>query len=129
LIGIHHGYERIGVKVERQITLRKLSGILEIVDRLSGEGDHDVVIPIHLAPGVEYRLQEASVCLHSMGQSFDVSWEGANWQLAAEPSTVSPSYGVRLPTHRLAWRRIGSLPADLKVTIVPATKAQRSCDR
>lgn len=129
LIGIHHGYERIGVKVERQITLRKLSGTLEIVDRLSGEGDHDVVIPIHLAPGVEYRLQEASVCLHSMGQSFDVSWEGANWQLAAEPSTVSPSYGVRLPTHRLAWRRIGSLPADLKVTIVPATKAQRSCDR
>lgn len=127
--GIHHGYERIGVSVERQITLQKSSGILEIVDRVSGEGNHDVVVPLHLAPGVACALQEGGVRLSSVGQNFDVFWQGAGWRLAVEPSTVSPSYGVAVSSHRLVWHRTGALLADLKVTIAPAVEAERSCDR
>lgn len=127
--GIHHGYERIGVNIEREIVFRKTSGVLEVTDRVMGEGPHDVTIPLHLAPGVLCERQGSRVRLSSAGFAFEVTGEGAGWQLSVEPVTISPSYGVALPSHRLEWRRTGALPADLKVKITPIVEVDQSCDR
>lgn len=128
-VGTHHGYERLGVSVEREIVLDKRSDALTIMDRITGEGQHDVTIPLHLAPGVLCKRSGESVRLFSAGLAFDVTGAGEGWQLAVEPTTISPSYGVVLPSHRLLWNRIGALPADLTVTITPAIEADRSCDQ
>lgn len=120
--GLHHGYERIGVGVKRSISLDKGSNTLEIVDVIEGAGHHDVAIPIHLAPGIsiEHRGREIKLC--SAGTTFDVTYEGKDWLLVIEPCSVSPSYGVAVPSHRLIWKRAGSLPSELKVTITPIVK-------
>jgi Heparinase II/III-like protein len=116
-VGTHRGYQRLGVSVGRQIRLVKESGILEIIDAIDGQGSHDVTIPFHLAPGVSAERRGAELRLHSAGRVFGVVGQGDGWTLAIEPSTVSPSYGVVQPSHRLVWKRSGPLPARLRVVI------------
>jgi hypothetical protein len=128
-VGMHHGYERLGVNVEREIVLDKSSDTLTIADRITGRGQHDVTIPFHLASGVSCEEFGCGVRLYSRGRAFDVTAAGSGWQLTIEPTTISPSYGVALPSQRLLWRRSGALPAGLELTVVPAGKADPSCGR
>lgn len=127
--GMHHGYERLGVNVEREIVLDKCSDTLTIADRIAGQGRHDVTIPLHLAPGVSCERFGERVRLYSAGLAFDVTGEGSEWQLTIEPTTISPSYGVAVPSRRLLWRHTGALPAELTVTMTPAVEADPSCGR
>ncbi|MDE2376698.1 alginate lyase family protein [Bradyrhizobium sp.] len=117
--GRHHGYRRLGVDVARTISLDKASGRLEIADVIDGQGEHDVVVPLHLAPGVMVDRSGAEIRLCSAGRAFLLGASGDGWDLEIEPTTVSPSYGVVVPSVRLAWRRLGALPARLTVTIEP----------
>jgi hypothetical protein len=121
-VGMHHGYERIGVGVERRIRLDKRSHALEIDDLVTGSGHHDVTVPLHLSPDVSVRQTGAEIMLQSNGAAFRVIGQGDDWTLAVEPCTISPSYGVAVPSHRLIWKRSGSLPARLRVTIEPVAK-------
>lgn len=124
-VGLHHGYQRLGVSVRRQIRLEKASDVLEIVDTIDGQADHELTVPLHLAPGVLAELQGAVVRLSSAGRTFEVTGQGEGWTLAIEPCTVSPSYGVLKPSSRLIWRRSGALPARLAVTIGPKAGIER----
>jgi uncharacterized heparinase superfamily protein len=119
LIGRHQGYRRLGVDVARQIRLEKQSGRLEIVDTIEGQGEHEVVIPLHLAPDVVVDSGGDRLRLHSAGRTFSVVAAGDGWHRSVEPTTISPSYGVLDTSHRLAWTRRGALPATLTVTIMP----------
>jgi uncharacterized heparinase superfamily protein len=118
--GRHQGYRRLGVEVARQITLDKRSGRLEIVDKIEGPGTHEVVVPLHLAPEVVIDRSGTRICLRSGGRAFLVSASGDGWTFAIEPTTISPSYGVIVPSHRLVWARRGTLPARLRLVIEPA---------
>lgn len=120
-VGKHHGYRRLGIDVERQIRLEKGTGILEFIDTIGGQGPHEVTVPLHLAPGVSVQRLGTEVALQSAGRHFRVTAEGEGWALAIEPVTISPSYGVVQPSHRLVWKRAGLLPARLRVAIRPAT--------
>src|SRR5205807_10268292 len=53
--GSHTGYWRLGrpVTPRRTIVLDKVRHLLVVRDELIGDGAHDVVIPFHLAPGLE----------------------------------------------------------------------------
>ena len=126
-VGMHHGYERLGVNVERRIKLEKASCVLEIVDAIDGQGHHELTIPFHLAPGVSVERRGTEVRLHSAGRVFSVAGQGDDWTLAVEPCTISPSYGIALPSHRLVWKRSGLLPARLRVTMQPAAKIDPPC--
>jgi len=121
-VGRHQGYQRLGVDVVRQIKLEKRLGCLEIADTIGGEGEHEVVIPLHLAPGVAVDCSSDEIRLRSAGCTFSVVAQGEGWQMEIEPTTISPSYGVLAPSHRLAWKRRGALPASLTVTITPGAK-------
>jgi len=127
-VGKHHGYQRLGVEVERQIRLEKESGGLEIVDAIDGQGHHEVMVPFHLAPEVSVEQRGTEIRLRSAGRVFGVSGDGDDWTLIVEPCTISPRYGVVSPSHRLVWKRSGFLPAKLRVTIEPASEIDRTCD-
>jgi hypothetical protein len=116
-VGMHHGYERIGVGVERCIRLDKKSHSLEIVDLLTGSGHHEVTVPFYLSPDVSVQQTGMEVRLRSEGVVFNVIGPGDDWTLAIEPCTMSPSYGVAVPSHRMVWRRTGVLPTSLKVIV------------
>ncbi|HEX9368659.1 MAG TPA: alginate lyase family protein, partial [Vicinamibacterales bacterium] len=98
-VGRHHGYERLRDPVthERVIRLQKASGTLEIVDRLSGRGEHDVRWHFHLAPGVGAAPMDAT--------AIALSGQGGRWRLqhppglqaSIDPAAYSPSYGVKVP--------------------------------
>jgi hypothetical protein len=113
--GSHTGYLRLPSPVRpiRTITLDPEAHALTVVDELEGEGEHDVEIPYHLAPGIEPELHEHTA---SLGR-FVLRWQG-DWTPAVEDSWVSPSYGVRVPSQRIVFRRSGSL-SPLTVTIAP----------
>jgi len=117
--GTHRGYERLGVQVRRTIRFVKALGSLEVVDWLSGSGCHEVLIPFHLAPGVTVEQGGKLIRLRSAGCVFEVTGQGADWTVAVEPCSISPSYGVALPSQRLVWNRTGPLPAELRVAIQP----------
>jgi ubiquinone/menaquinone biosynthesis C-methylase UbiE len=102
--GRHHGYERLDRPVthERSLHLNRETGLLLIEDRLGGTGEHEVKWHFHLAPGVEGKV--------SPGGVFELSTAEGPVLLTIEPtitgvvedSWYSPSYGVRVPSRRLA---------------------------
>lgn len=124
-VGRHHGYRRLSIEVERQIGFDKVSGVLEITDAIDGQGDHAVTVPLHLAPGVAVERTAAGMRLQSGGRTFEVGVDGDGWTIELEPVTISPSYGVAVPSQRLLWKRTGALPARVRVTIQPLAKPDR----
>jgi uncharacterized heparinase superfamily protein len=126
-VGMHHGYQRLGVNVERRIKLEKASCVLEIVDAIDGQGRHELTIPFYLAPGVSVERRGSEIRLHSAGRVFSVAGQGDDWTFAVEPCTISPSYGVTLRSHRLVWNRSGLLPARLRVTMEPVAGIDPAC--
>jgi len=128
-VGLHQGYRRLGASVRRQIRLEKQSDALEIIDTIEGQGDHELTVPLHLAPGVVAEPRGDGFRLSSAGRAFEVTGLGEGWTFAIEPCTVSPSYGVLKPSSRLVWRRSGVLPARLAVTIRPDDRPKAEIDR
>jgi hypothetical protein len=109
----------LGVAVQRTIRFDKALRSLEIIDRLNGQGGHEVWIPFHLAPGVTIERSGDTWILNSAERSFEVVGEGVGWTTTIEPCAVSPSYGIALPSQRLIWRATKSLPVELKIVIRP----------
>ena len=126
-VGRHQGYSRLGIQVERKIRLEKPSGLLEIIDTIDGQGHHQVAIPLHLTPQATVERQGSEARIQSGDHTFCVSGYGDGWTLEIEATTVSPSYGVIQPSHRLVWKWAGTLPSRLKVTIRPATHTDADC--
>jgi hypothetical protein len=94
--GRHHGYEHLPEPVthERELRLAKVDGALEIVDRLTGAGTHQLRWHFHLAPGVDARTVDATTT--------ELSASGRRWrlrvpdgaQVSVADARYSPSYGV-----------------------------------
>jgi uncharacterized heparinase superfamily protein len=124
-VGRHNGYARLGIEVERTIRFDKRNRSLEITDRLNGPGTHRISIPLHLAPGVSLDRAADVVRLYSAGREFEVINKGDGWSMAIEQCSISPSYGIALPSQRLAWGKTGPFPTQLTITIRPV----RSLDR
>jgi hypothetical protein len=78
-----------------------------------------------LAPGVSLGRGADVPKLCSAGREFEVIVDGDGWTMALEPCSVSPSYGIALPSQRLVWSTVGPLPAQLKIVIQPARPPDR----
>jgi hypothetical protein len=122
--GRHQGFRKLAdpVDVERRIVLEHDTHALSITDTVRGAGRHSVVIPLQLAPGVEYRAASAAGgVLAAAGRRFRLEWSSdVPWSFAPGRSEISPSYGVAIAVNRLEWRRDGELPCSLTVRIEPA---------
>lgn len=121
-VGEHFGYRRLpdAVTVRRTVRLSHAASRLTIRDELEGAGAHRLSVPLHLAAGVAATPDDdGRIALTApTGQRFLIAWSGSfGWEPSIETTRVSPSYGVAVPSTRIAWRRDGSLPAELTVSI------------
>jgi heparinase II/III-like protein len=103
--GRHSGFSAVQVIVRRRVTL--LGDELVVEDE--NEATPALPVPLtwrfQLAPGVEPAITSATVTLRTPTGSFalDVPDHLDVW---IEPAWYSPSYGVRLPTHRIVCRGV-----------------------
>jgi hypothetical protein len=119
--GAHTGYMRLrsGVRVERYIALDHARHELTVVDRFVGAGEHEVEIPLHLAPGVTAIASgPGSVTLQTPRKQFALQWSDTAWQLQIEDASRAPSYGKLEPITRLAWSHRGAM-RELSLRISP----------
>lgn len=96
--GRHVGYQRLPEPVthERTFVFDLATGRLEIEDTLSGSGHHQLVWHFHLAPGVDARIDGASIALTSGSAAVRMTVPGG-LQITRADAWCSPSYGVRMP--------------------------------
>jgi Heparinase II/III-like protein/Heparinase II/III N-terminus len=115
--GAHSGYLRLPdpVRPVRTIALDPVLHALVVHDAFEASAPHDVEIPFHLAPGFEPIAHGDSAL--QIG-SFVLRWLGA-WEHAVEVAWMSPSYGVRVATSKVVFRRSGPVE-PLTVTLAPA---------
>jgi Heparinase II/III-like protein/Heparinase II/III N-terminus len=114
--GSHTGYLRLPdpVRPVRTIELDPARHALLVHDEFEAAGPHEIEIPYHVQPGLIVARGEDTVALGR----FVLRWEG-EWRCDVEEAFVSPSYGVKLETRRIVFRRSGRV-APLRVTIAPA---------
>lgn len=122
--GSHSGYQRLAQPLTpvRTIVLDHILHALVVRDIFEGEGEHQLEIPLHLAPSTEVRVEEpGKLHLRAHHRDFLLIWGATdNWTMTVEAGRVSPSYGVAVSTVRLAWRRSGSLES-LIICLMPIT--------
>lgn len=114
--GSHTGYLRLvdPVRPVRTLALDPMLHALAVHDRFEAVKPHEIEIPFHLSPGLE-PAGPADNVVH-VGP-FVLRWRGA-WTCVVEAAWVSPSYGVRVKTSKVVFRRSGPVEA-LTVVIAP----------
>jgi hypothetical protein len=124
--GAHRGYLRLAQPVTPVRTIELVHGEHRLVvhDELEGDGEHEVEIPLLLAPAVAAEpVAPGRVVLAAGGRRFELAWsDPGDWELRLEDGWASPSYGVRERARRLVWRRQGPL-RPLHVQIAPEARA------
>ena len=123
----HSGYLRLANPVipVRTISLDPASHRLTVEDVFEGEGEHEVLVPLHLAEGVEALPDTPGrLVLSTPGGTFDLTWsDPADWTVSVGDSWISPSYGVRHRTNRVEFRRNGVL-ARLSIFLEPTAVSE-----
>jgi hypothetical protein len=123
--GSHRGYQNLNGPVLpiRTIRLDHSTHSLTLHDRFEGTGNHELEIPLHLAPGVEVDDgHSGEIYLQSESRVFALKWTSdQDWHTNLENTRVSPSYGVAVSSKRIVWRRSGPL-ADLKISLLPVAR-------
>jgi uncharacterized heparinase superfamily protein len=125
-VGTHTGYHRLGpISPIRTIWLDHQRHALEVTDHIQGTGHHVVSIPLHLASGVEARIDGPGRILLTAGaKRFLIEWSSARpWEVQIGPGRIAPSYGVIVPAVRLLWRYEGQLPVTLSMRALKDTGA------
>jgi hypothetical protein len=123
--GEHAGYGKLhpGVTPIRTIQLCHESHLLTVRDDFRGDQGigYSLKTCWYLDPAVSVKsVDDGSVILEKTGRWFTLDWSSeADWKLKIEETTVSPSYGLVVPSRRLVWRREGTL-APLSVRIRPS---------
>jgi uncharacterized heparinase superfamily protein len=124
--GCHTGYARLTSPVTpvRTIELDHARHALLVRDGFEGSGTHFFEVPLHLAPGIEARLQRpGKLELQAGARRFELEWEPLEaWRLEIGAGRVAPSYGVALPIVRL-FTREGPPEPSLSVRLTPAGRS------
>lgn len=122
--GRHTGYTRLSDPVvhERELRFEPSRPRLEVTDRFSGRGSHEVEWRIQLAPGVEPRPDgDRRWRLETRDAAFLLCLED-DVALRVETAHHSPSYGRRLECFALSWRDRVRLdrPVERRFTLLGA---------
>jgi len=122
--GSHSGYQRLAQPVvpSRTITLNHQYHCLTIMDEFHGKGEHQITIPLHLAPNVTAELQTTNrwINLESNQKKYLITWESdVDWSVSIESARISPSYGVIVPTQKLIWQTKADGNAKIIIQIAP----------
>jgi len=121
--GSHSGYQRLPDPITpvRTLILDHNYHSLIIQDRFEGRGEHQFIIPLHLAPDVVAQQQASNqIHLQVQQQTFILLWSSNSpWELTKEQGRISPSYGVVNSSTRLVWQCQGSWETQLVICLIP----------
>jgi hypothetical protein len=84
----HDGYERLGVRHRRTVTLERATRTLALTDVVDGDSRHHVRLALHLGPAVAVEL---------CGTTAHLSWQGADGPVTA---TLALPAALRWSAHR-----------------------------
>ena len=120
--GAHLGYMKLRESVVpvRTWALDKKNHAAVICDYFLGRGKHEVEVPIHLAPNVKIESWDGeNIGLSSNGRKFSVSWWASHGCSVPKrgATTISPSYGVELPSTRISWQVVAEGPTYFSLAI------------
>jgi hypothetical protein len=123
LVAGHAGYRRLAFHVTpvRTLAFDHDACLLAVLDTFEGAGEHEVVVPFHLAPpGDAVEERPGRWRLDAGARTFALEWDDpAAWEATLRASWVAPSYGIRIESRVLELSRRGPL-APLLVAIGPA---------
>lgn len=106
--GSHDGYETQlpeGVRHVRRFEHNRVSGQLQIVDKLNGVGSHKAVWHFHFADGILAELGSTGCILRSRERNWRLVWSDTTLRPVLLDGSVSPSYGVKRPSMMLRLER------------------------
>ena len=119
----HSGYERLPepVSLYREFILNHENNTLHIEDQFEGKGEHQIEIPLHLAPGVT--IQELGDrwlrLISNSGRLYLIKWEASPFRLLIDTGRVSVSYGVICEVVRIMFVYRGTLPISFCFSLIP----------
>lgn len=108
----HDGYERLPGRPRHRRTWRLSAGSLEMVDEITGEGGHSVLMSLVLAPGTICQSLDAS---RWRAGRVEITFTGG--QVTQEPVEVAREFGRLERTQCLTVTGTGPLPRRLVITI------------
>jgi hypothetical protein len=119
--GTHRGYSRLSdpVLVERSVILDHQLNVLAIEELISGNAQHVIEVPLHLAPGIEVEVTEKKALrLCHKERVFQLQWRSeAPWEVTTKLDKVSPSYGVCCESRTVLFRTRTMLPVRLRYCV------------
>ena len=144
----HYGYRRLAQPVthQRSVRFNKKRRVWSILDKFSGEGDHDLSFLFHFAPELEAAVMSHNFLSDEWPEShllrvFDKA-TGARMligayqedalhslQLELEDRFSSCDYGVKASSKSACWSLRTSLPFTFKFMIVPVCEGEDEIER
>ena len=102
-VGEHYGYKGFSHPVihQREIKFHKKEERLEVIDKFTGEGEHNLEWNLVLSLGFR--------------QNLNISFDKLQWH--REPAFYSPEYGIRNKTEKLISTLRATMPAEVKFWI------------
>jgi hypothetical protein len=115
--GSHTGYARLESPVShmRECFVDKERPRALVRDKVDGAGVHALVWRFHLDPAVRVAVDGRDVSLSTGGRQVWLlpdEMTAAAFAFSIEPGWVSPSYGVKVPTHVLVWKAPATVPVE-----------------
>jgi hypothetical protein len=126
LIAEHDGYSRLPQPViHRRWAFHRKSKFCLVRDVATGDGQHQLDLRWHLAPGLAAEVAGHSVRIQdSGGQCLNIQFLATNpWSCQIDPGWISPAYGAKQPISVVHLAATSSLPAEnLTLIIFPSSE-------
>ena len=125
-IGSHSGYHKLKKPVTpvRMIALEKRAHRLIVRDEFKGEGEHEIMIPLHLASYFQVKQIDHRTWLVSSGKNiFNLIVSGSTeWSVTIKGGKISPSYGKLVESTSIEFVNEGPLET-LLIGIYPENES------
>src|SRR6267143_1126991 len=132
--GAQDGYARLTPPALHRRALLGLRGDYWIVrDRIDTEGDHEVVLHLHFAPGVGLEIVSPSRAVARWGtdarpERLEIGVFAPQGVMRVRQTWVSRSYGALTPAHGAVYTASGRGPRELVSFYVPCSGADEAID-
>ena len=116
----HNGYMHLlGAPVHNREIRLSPGGVLHVLDRITGEGNHRIECGLLVGPGWEVREAASGWDLTGGNDRLSVEVEGpSGMQLSLVTRRYHPEFGLELDRPRLQWYIEGPLPIEVAVRVV-----------
>ena len=121
-IGSHNGYQKLknGVIHKREILFSKKNKKFEIIDYLTGSGEHDINWSFHFGDKIEVKLFDGYIEVRSMIDNKSIKMEfetKLNITINVLDSFISTSYGTKSTAKSVSIIATSKVPCSMKTNI------------